>query len=51
MVTKREFIMKFLDALRRELEQGLPDQDYLFKMQEQAWELIMVKNNHIRGRR
>jgi cell division septal protein FtsQ len=50
MVAKKQFIKKFIKALRQELEQGITEQeDTLGDMQRQAWDIIMEKGKHIRG--
>ena len=47
LVKKREFLPIFLDGIRKELEMELPDEDYLFQMQEIAWKVIKEKIKHI----
>jgi hypothetical protein len=50
MVTKREFIPKFIEALRLELEQGIKEtENTLADMQRRAWDIIIEKGRHIRG--
>jgi hypothetical protein len=49
LIKKNEFIIHFIDALRKELEQRLPEEDYLFEMQNKSWDIIFEKGKHIRG--
>ena len=49
LVKKKEFIERFLIILKRELEGGLPEEDFEYKMLIEAWEVVYKKVRHIKS--
>jgi hypothetical protein len=50
VIKKREFIDRYLEVIRKALEESLPDEAFLFEMQEKAGEKIYNLIKHIRDR-
>ena len=50
IIKKTEFIIHFIESLRKELERELPEEGFLFEMQDRVWGIIAEKCTHIRSR-
>jgi hypothetical protein len=48
VIKRRAFIAQFLEIIRKDLQDELPEEDFETGMLEKAWEIVADKVRHIR---